>query len=121
MRYSEGDMAEKTKSSLDQHLSKEGENSSYRAKPTLVSISEKYELPEQGSEHTNFEDIKKLLRGSDAFTEDDIANFKNNKDVRYFLADLDTGEFSKERVNEIIKRYKNNPEFRKEFFSLLKE
>ncbi|MFW6378685.1 MAG: hypothetical protein ACOCZV_01560 [Nanoarchaeota archaeon] len=97
------------------------DNITYKAKPSIVSISKKYDIPEHGDEDVDFDEIRRMLLRSHEFSDDDIAQFKKSNDIRYFLADLDTGEFSKERVQGIIERYKNNPDFRKEFKSLLEK
>ncbi|MGM5480635.1 MAG: hypothetical protein ACQESC_04200 [Nanobdellota archaeon] len=94
-------------------------NNSYQAKPSIVDLSEKYDLPSKGGTDCDFEDIKHILTDSKQFSRKEIDEFKKSNDIRYFLADLDSGDFSKERVETIIDRYKNNSSFRKEFRSLL--
>ncbi|MFP4118594.1 MAG: hypothetical protein ACLFTH_00910 [Candidatus Woesearchaeota archaeon] len=113
-------MAAPKKKTLESHVDSISEkNLTYRPKPTLVNLSEKYDLPEHGSTDCDFDRVKEMLFESHAFSKDEIAKFKQNNDIRYFLADLDTGQFSLERTEEIINRYKHDSNFREEIKDLL--
>ncbi|MGM5481405.1 MAG: hypothetical protein ACQESE_03260 [Nanobdellota archaeon] len=113
-------MAEDKKRTIDSHIDIGSENLTYRPKPSIVDLSEKYDLPDRGSTDCDFDRVKELLFKSHQFSEEEIARFKKSNDIRYFMADLDTGDFSIERTKKIIDRYKQDSEFRREFNSLIK-